>query len=1250
MLRFSFGLAWCLLPLFAFAPSSYALPQEPNENASTELVARWEFGSEDTSQWKLIGGVERDQPGPRPPQFPDFEENNTAIKLPGDGAHLVIADPGTSSPYDFGAGDAITLEAWIKVTDLAAHEHHVIIGKGRTGNTGFPSDNQNWALRIRQIGGRGHVNFLFATDPQSSPAGHWHRWTSKEFFEAGTGWHHVAVAYQFGDPATIRAWLDGVRVSGHWDMGGATSLAPVVDDDEIWIGASQKGTAANSFSGYIDAVAIHRGLLNDIAMRTRFRREGPATIALKEEMPDIGNLQADKVTLTLHEGLASHSRWLVEDEVMPPDSLRYEELPAFLLTRIPMAYDDWGIRDHWKVPLVARLSADVSLPNGKHKVLVRARGLSRLWANGELLARCSPLTGSPSGEEPITPLPQLVRDNIRWPGYRQQEVLVDWNVASAGLQRIVLETMVGGKGHRADTGEIVVAIELEGTSQFRLLSTDPANNDLYLLQDESIEPLLSQINQRLDLFDDQHRRELAAGRSDYWVERHRFANKIALEKLAEIKVQMPETPGSQLSVDWFIEEKRKQLQSASVKVDNGELERFQSTVGALLEENCDRCHGDRALGGLQLKDAGSLSLGGDSGQPAVVPGMLEESEIWRRITSNDPAERMPPNGEGLDVEQRQLVKVWIESGAQWPQAGISGEQLAFSPTLSDAEFLRKLSLDTIGILPREEELRIFIGDTRDDKREAAIDRKLADPRWADNWMPYWQDVLAENPTLINASLNSTGPFRSFLYEALRDGKGVDRWVTELIMLRGNPHTGGSAGFAIAGENDAPYATKAQILASAFLGVELQCARCHDSPYHSTTQRDLFSLAAMLERKGGVVPKSSRVPAAFFEKQNRMALIKATLKPDESVGPAWPFYEISQPLSDVELGRWIGKRDSREELALLFTKPENERFAQVFINRIWRRLIGTGLVESPSDWEGHQPSHPQLLKWLAWEFVKNGYDVKHIERLILTSNLYQRASRPRIVGEDAANRLFTAPAERRMSAEQVVDAMYQTAGLEIDVEELTFDPDGRRAADNRISLGFAKRAWMFPSLSNERDRPSLNLPRARAVLTVMEAFGWDGSRQSPRTDREVDPNVLQPGVLAYSIASSWLTRASQGSGLAELAVHAKSPEELVDSLYLRYLSRLPTCEEAEPLIAMLRDGFNDRIVPLEERPTVQKLEPLKVVSWSNHLVPEATTIMMELERRAQLGQPVEPSLQSNWREAYEDIAWTLLNSSEFVWLP
>jgi len=1218
---------------------------------ATELAVRWDFSSEDNSQFNSHGSVERDQPGPRPPQYPDFETSNTAIRLPGDGSHLRISDAGSSSLFDFGLGDAITLEAWVKVTDLESHEHHVIIGKGRTGNKGFPPDNQNWALRIRRVGGKGAVNFLFATDPRVNQGDHWHRWTSLEAFEPGSGWHHVAVAYRFGQPDSIRGWLDGKRIEGRWDMGGPTSLAPVVDDDDVWIGASQGGLAANSFTGSIDAIAIHRGIVSDEAMKGRFRREGPATIALPEVMPEVGSIQAGQVLLTLHEKLKSHQRWLVEDEKMPDPSLHYDRLDSFFLTRLPIAWDSWGIRDHWEVPIVARFSADVKLPKGNHKLLLRARGLSRLWCNGKLLARTQALTGSPSGEEPITPLPTAVRPGIRWTGYRQQEVIAECTLERAGSQRVVLETIVGGKGHRPDTGELLVAIELEGHQQFQLLSGDPTDGTNVLLTDAAIEPYKKKVEAKMERFDLERRRSLASSQNEYWSGRHAKAQRIATEKLAALARRVGVSNVQDLSIDRFIAEKVDEARELSQSQEGIDASEFQDRIGIVVQKHCSRCHGQRSLGGFQLNDRESILAGGNSGLPGVSPGNLEESEVWRRVNSSDVTERMPPHGEGLNGMELERLKLWIEQGAIWPNTAYSEKNLQFNADLDDASFLRKLSLDTIGVPPSETTVREFLANTSIDKRARAIDLLLDDPRWADHWLPYWQDVLAENPTLINASLNSTGPFRWFLHDALYDDKPFDRWVTELIMMRGNPHTGGSAGFGLAAENDSPFATKSQILAGAFLGIDLQCARCHDSPYHSTTQKDLFSLASMLERKSGTVPKASRVPAAFFEKQKRAALIKATLKPDELVEPNWPFPELLSKDWNAEHEFYpMLKEDSRAGLALMITSPYNERFAKVIVNRIWRRLIGVGIVEPPHDWEGNRPSHPEMLEWLAWEFVHSRYDVKHIERLIFNSKLYQRFARPSSEEQSASTRLFTAPVERRLSAEQILDSMFAVSGSVLDVEELTFDPDGRRAADNRLSLGVPTRAWMFPSLANERDRPSLNLPRAAAVVTVLESFGWNGARQSPRTDRELDPNVLQPGVLANGIVSSWVTRASEGSELSRLALDAKTPDALVESLYLRFLSRKPYAAETQTLIAVLADGFETRVLPADERGSSTLLEPLRKVTWSNHLMPEATTIMMEMERRARLGPPMDKRFSKSWREAYEDVVWCLLNSTEFVWLP
>jgi hypothetical protein len=472
---------------------------------------------------------------------------------------------------------------------------------------------------------------------------------------------------------------------------------------------------------------------------------------------------------------------------------------------------------------------------------------------------------------------------------------------------------------------------------------------------------------------------------------------------------------------------------------------------------------------------------------------------------------MPPTGDRLTQEQIARLEAWIRDGAPWPSPPVDASKLAKTPLTSDAAFLRRLYLDIIGLPPAADEVTAFLADSSPDKRTKLIDRLLADERCADHAMSEWLDALAENPTLINASLNSTGPFRWFLLDSLRDHKPLDRMVTELLMMRGDASHGGSAGFAQAAENDAPFATKGHIIASAFLGVELQCARCHDSPYHSTKQRDLYSLAAMLERKTVTVPKTSRVPAAFFEKKARESLIRVTLKPDEPVTPVWPFAEVTGAAENAGLDALVeDPKDTRERIAALITSPENRRFPRVIVNRIWKRLMGAGFVEPVQDWEGHDASHPELLDWLATELLTANYDVRHIIRLIVTSQAYQREAgieNPATTGPE--ERFFHAPARRRLTAEQIVDSLHAAAGAAIDSEPMTFVHDGSKTLQNRQDLGLPRRAWMFASLNNERDRPSLALPRAQAVVNVLEAFGWNGARQKPSLSAKANPMSSSP---------------------------------------------------------------------------------------------------------------------------------------------
>jgi len=1214
-------------------------------------VAKWEFGQEETSKLTAHGGVHRDAPGPRPPEYPDLDAGNLAVKFDGSGARYTMEDPGASSDFDFTNGDSITIEAWVNVENMKSGENQYIIGKGRTGAIGFPRDNQNWALRLRESKGQACVSFLFATPLAAGVAksdSHWHRWTTTTGFKVNTGWYHVAASYKFGDPKSVRGWIDGQPMQGAWDMGGPTTDAPVVDDDAIWIASSMGGSAGSSFRGSLDSIAVHREILGADVLKNRYRRVGgPATPAVAkpapEVMPDIGQIPAGKVLATFHENLPAHNRWLNEGESVPVETTRFIG-DQLLLPRLPYRYDAWGVRASWDAPVLARLAVDAALEPGQRRFMVRTRGLSRLWVNGALVLQSKPHSGSSDGHQPVKPIPEPPLPGVRAVGYEMQEVFGEAVVPADGKCRIVLEAVVGGEKFRAEPGETLVAVQTVDGKSFNLLQSGAAESTPVPLTDDAVEVALERIEAALTEQDVGTRRALAASQDGFWKMRHDVARQWVKQNPA------PTPPGGGHPIDAFLKAKvdRALVDAASAA---GEARQFHAEVLPLLQEQCFRCHGEKEKGGLKLNSREAALKAGESDKKAVVPGDIEASELIARIKSHDEDERMPPQGKGLKPEQVATLEAWVKAGAPWPAPPLTAEQLAPAPLVDDAAFLRRAYLDTVGVPPGEQEIRAFIADPASDKRARLIDRLLADSRWADHWVSYWQDVLAENPNMLKPSLNNTGPFRWFLYESLLDNKPMDRLVTELVLLRGSEREGGAAGFGLAADNDAPFAAKGHIIGEAFLAIELQCARCHDSPYHSTKQKDLYALAAMFERKNVSVPKSSTVPAAFFEKKARESLIKVTLKPGEPVEPRWPFAAATGAVDDASLDALMVKpTDPRERLAALITTPTNKRFAQVMANRVWRRLMGAGIVEPAHDWEGHAASHPEMLDWLAREFVANNYDLKHLTRLVMTSQAYQRAATGQNLAAAPEMRFFNAPERRRLTAEQVVDSLFAMSGQEMETEEITFDPDGRRPAGTMISLGYPRRSWELASLSNERDRPSLSLPRAQAVTDVLEAFGWTGSRQSPRTDRETDPNVLQPGVLANSVVSVWVTRAAQGSSIAEMAIKAGTPDELVETLFLRTLGRMPSPEERSAFSATLSEGFSTRLLSETEITQPAPPPPLARVTWSNHLVSEANVIKVEMEQRARNGPPADPRLRKEWREVYEDVVWSLINNREFVWVP
>jgi hypothetical protein len=273
-------------------------------------------------------------------------------------------------------------------------------------------------------------------------------------------------------------------------------------------------------------------------------------------------------------------------------------------------------------------------------------------------------------------------------------------------------------------------------------------------------------------------------------------------------------------------------------------------------------------------------------------------------------------------------------------------------------------------------------------------------------------------------------------------------------------------------------------------------------------------------------------------------------------------------------------------------------------------------------------------------------MKHLTRLILNSHAYQRAVDPALKETPV---LFTAPAKRRLTAEQIVDSMFFATGKPFRLEEVSLDIDNIRDMGNSITLGKPRRSWMLTSTSNERDRPSLSLPRIQMVVDVLQAFGWRSSRQDPITTRETAINVLQPAILQNGPVGLWLTRLSDDHAVTQLALDAKSVDELLDELFLKVLTRKPTEKERKAYSEYLQAGFDTRVSTPAPKPPVKR-QPEPYVSWSNHLHPDATTIKIRQEEAARKGDPPTERLEPKWRTRLEDVLWALINSSEFVFTP
>ncbi len=606
---------------------------------------------------------------------------------------------------------------------------------------------------------------------------------------------------------------------------------------------------------------------------------------------------------------------------------------------------------------------------------------------------------------------------------------------------------------------------------------------------------------------------------------------------------------------------------------------FGREIRPLLAKRCLACHGPgTAEAGLRLHDPKAAVAELDSGNRAIVPGKPEASELLRRVMAKDEFERMPPEEEPLSEAEIATLRRWIAEGAafesHWAFQPVAPRQppavkqadwvinpidafilarleaagLKPNPPADKAALLRRVTYDLIGLPPTPEELDAFLADDSPEAYEKVVDRLLASEQYGERWARHWLDVVRYAET---NSFERDNPkpnvwrYRDYVIRSFNDDKPYDRFIRE--QLAGDELPDRSAETIIAtgyyrlgvwddepadplqaryDELDDIVSTTSQ----AFLGLTVNCARCHDHKIDPIPQADYYRLLAFFQgvrsygtrgdqtsfnqtdisppdvaeqhakrdaamrslgermraiEQTGIV-KMSAEDQRTTEGQGRAKLLEAKLKdyldeqqweaysalrkeyreweamklpprqsalsvnrcdpqpkpthimlrgnphsPGDVVQPGFPTLfstpdpELAPP---AEGAKTSGRRTA---LAHWIASPDNLLTARVMVNRLWQHHFGRGIVASPNNFGllGLPPTHPELLDWLAAEFVRGEWRIKRMHRLMVLSQTYRMSSagNEQALAQDPQNNLFWRFNMRRLSAEEIRDAVHAANG-------------------------------------------------------------------------------------------------------------------------------------------------------------------------------------------------------------------------------
>ncbi|MBP63776.1 MAG: hypothetical protein CMJ62_19800 [Planctomycetaceae bacterium] len=460
-------------------------------------------------------------------------------------------------------------------------------------------------------------------------------------------------------------------------------------------------------------------------------------------------------------------------------------------------------------------------------------------------------------------------------------------------------------------------------------------------------------------------------------------------------------------------------------------------------------------------------------------------------------------------------------------------QLQYLPSelCTDDEFMRRLYLDVLGILPAIDEVQAFLDNPAKDKREQLIEVVLQRPEYAKFWALRWGDLLKLNEKKVTAE--GMHKYYEWIVRSFAENVPFDQFCRDLLTAEGSTYHVPAANFYRTAETvDSCAETSAQL----FMGVRIQCAKCHNHPFERWTQNDYVGLTA------------------FFNRINR----KQSGRTGEMVVWTGRRGEVSHPRTgesappSLPLTGFVDENDTRRRRAIFaewLTADDNPFFSKVAVNRIWAHVMGRGIVEPVDDFrDSNPPSNVGLLEALAKDFRKNGYDQKHVLGMILKSHTYQRSSQPNEFNQDD-EKLFSHCRVRLLGAEQLLDAICHMTSVPENFDKL---PAGTLATQ---------------------------LPGPRTNHEFLKVFGQPERETACACERSNDSNLSQ----ALALFNGPLIHGKlkdESNRFRQLIASEKSNDEVVSQLYLAALCRPPYPDEMKSAIDYL-DKKEDRVEAMED---------------------------------------------------------------------